>query len=85
MLGMVVHTCNLRATKAGTRALWPVNLAELVSSRFSETVLNNKVKTDRGHLNTHTSVGVPVCSHIHTFKHAHGMEEGQEGEEGQRE
>lgn len=46
---MVVHACNLRAKNAETGkkpgTLWPLHLAELVSSSFSETALNNKVKT----------------------------------------
>lgn len=50
-----------------------------MSFRFSETVLNNKVKTDRRrHLNTHTH------THSHSHTHSHRMEEGQEGREGQR-
>lgn len=81
MLGMVVHTCNLRAMTAG-RALWPVNLTELVSSRFSETVLNNKVKTDRRrHLNIHEHGSSYVLAHIY-IQTAHRMGERQEGREG---
>lgn len=83
MLGMVVHTCNLRAMTAG-RALWPVNLTELVSSRFSETVLNNKVKTDRKrHLNIHEHGSSYVLAHTY-IQTAHRMGERQEGREGGR-
>lgn len=67
------------------RALWPVNLTELTwSSRFSETVLNNKVRTDRRrHLNAHEHGSSYVLAHTY-IQTAHRMGERQGGRKGGR-